>query len=137
MALPDSFIQELKARSDIVDVISSYVNLKRTGRNMVGLCPFHGEKTPSFHVNVENAYFHCFGCGAGGDVITFIRRIENLDYLDAVRLLAQRAGMTVPTEGVDDKAARVRARIFEANREAARFSTGCYTVRRGRRLWRT
>jgi DNA primase len=121
MALPDSFIQELKARSDIVDVISSYVNLKRTGRNMVGLCPFHGEKTPSFHVNVENAYFHCFGCGAGGDVITFIRRIENLDYLDAVRLLAQRAGMTVPTEGVDDKAARVRARIFEANREAARF----------------
>ena len=77
MALPDSFIQELKARSDIVDVISSYVNLKRTGRNMVGLCPFHGEKTPSFHVNVENASFHCFGCGAGGDVITFIRRIEN------------------------------------------------------------
>lgn len=121
MALPDSFIQELKARSDIVDVISSYVNLKRTGRNMVGLCPFHGEKTPSFHVNVENAYFHCFGCGAGGDVITFIRRIENLDYLDAVRLLAQRAGMTVPMEGVDDKTARIRARIFEANREAARF----------------
>ena len=121
MALPDSFIQELKARSDIVDVISSYVNLKRTGRNMVGLCPFHGEKTPSFHVNVENAYFHCFGCGAGGDVITFIRRIENLDYMDAVRLLAQRAGMTVPTEGVDDKTARIRARIFEANREAARF----------------
>lgn len=121
MALPDSFIQELKARSDIVDVISNYVNLKRTGRNMVGLCPFHGEKTPSFHVNVENAYFHCFGCGAGGDVITFIRRIENLDYLDAVRLLAQRAGMTVPSEGVDDKTARIRARIFEANREAARF----------------
>ena len=121
MALPDSFIQELKARSDIVDVISSYVNLKRTGRNMVGLCPFHGEKPPSFHVNVENAYFHCFGCGAGGDVITFIRRIENLDYLDAVRLLAQRAGMTVPMGGVDDKTGRIRARIFEANREAARF----------------
>lgn len=121
MALPDSFIQELKARSDIVDIISGYVNLKRTGRNMVGLCPFHGERTPSFHVNVENAYFHCFGCGAGGDVITFIRRIENLDYIDAVKLLAQRAGLAVPTEGLDDKTARVRARIFEANREAARF----------------
>ena len=121
MALPDSFIQELKARSDIADVISGYVNLKRTGRNMVGLCPFHGEKTPSFHVNVENAYFHCFGCGAGGDVITFIRRIENLDYIDAVKLLAQRAGLSMPADGVDDKTARVRARIFEANREAARF----------------
>lgn len=121
MALPDSFMQELKARSDIVDIISGYVNLKRAGRNMVGLCPFHGEKTPSFHVNVENAYFHCFGCGAGGDVITFIRRIENLDYIDAVKLLAQRAGLTVPLDGVDDRTARIRARIFEANREAARY----------------
>lgn len=121
MILPDSFIQELKARSDIVDIVSGYVNLKRSGRNMVGLCPFHGEKTPSFNVNVENGFFHCFGCGAGGDVITFVRQIENLDYIDAVRFLAQRAGMQLPEEGRDDGRARIRSRVFEANREAARL----------------
>ena len=75
MYYSDEIIEEVRSRNDIVDVISSYVNLKRTGRNMVGLCPFHGEKTPSFHVNVENAYFHCFGCGAGGDGIVCRRGI--------------------------------------------------------------
>jgi DNA primase len=121
MPLPDQFLQELKARSDIVDVVSGYVNLKRRGRNMVGLCPFHGEKTPSFNLYPENGSFYCFGCGVGGDVITFIRRIENLDYLDAVKFLAQRAGMQMPEDGRDEGQARVRGRIFEANREAARF----------------
>ena len=93
MPFPDSFLQELKLRSDITEIASSYVNLKRHGRNMVGLCPFHGEKTPSFNIYTESGSFYCFGCGAGGDVITFIMKIENLDYVEAVKFLAQRAGM--------------------------------------------
>ena len=121
MPLPELFLQELKARSDIVDVVSSYVNLRRRGRNMVGLCPFHSEKTPSFNLYPENGSFYCFGCGAGGDVITFIRRIENLDYMEAVRFLAQRAGLEVPEHQADDGMAKIRARILEINRETARF----------------
>ncbi|HIS68404.1 MAG TPA: DNA primase [Candidatus Gallacutalibacter stercoravium] len=121
MPLPDSFLQELKARCDITEVVSGYVNLKRRGRNMVGLCPFHGEKTPSFNIYPENGSFYCFGCGVGGDVITFIRRIENLDYIEAVKFLAQRAGLQMPEDGRDQGMSRIRSRIFEANREAARF----------------
>lgn len=121
MALPDSFLQELKMRNDITEVVSSYVNVKRRGRNMVGLCPFHGEKTPSFNVYTENGSFYCFGCGAGGDVITFIMKIENLDYMEAVRFLAQRAGMQMPEHTYDESMGNLRTRIYEANREAARF----------------
>ena len=121
MPIPEEFIQELKMRCDITDVISSYVNLKKAGRNLVGLCPFHNEKTPSFSVSPQNGFFHCFGCGVGGDVITFIKRIENLDYLDAVKLLAQRAGMAVPEENGNRGMTALRNRIYEANREAARF----------------
>ena len=108
-------------RNDIANVISGYVNLKRRGRNMVGLCPFHGEKTASFTVYPETDSFFCFGCHAGGDVISFIRRIENLDYIDAVKLLAQRAGMDMPENSYDDSMQKLRLRIYEANREAARF----------------
>jgi len=75
MAFPESFLQDLKMRNDITDVVSGYVNLKRRGRNMVGLCPFHGEKTPSFNVYTENGSFYCFGCGVGGDVISFKLKI--------------------------------------------------------------
>lgn len=121
MPIPEEFIQELKMRSNIADVIGSYVNLKKAGRNLVGLCPFHNEKTPSFSVSSENGFFHCFGCGVGGDVITFIKRIENLDYIDAVKLLAQRAGMTVPEDNSSQGMMQLRNRIYEANREAARF----------------
>lgn len=121
MAFPESFLQDLKMRSDITDIVSSYVSLKRRGRNMVGLCPFHGEKTPSFNVYTENGSFYCFGCGAGGDVITFIMRIENLDYVEAVKFLAQRAGLEMPQDTYDDSMSRLRTRVFEANREAARF----------------
>lgn len=121
MAFPESFLQDLKMRSDITDIVSSYVGLKRRGRNMVGLCPFHGEKTPSFNVYTENGSFYCFGCGAGGDVITFIMRIENLDYVEAVKFLAQRAGLEMPQDTYDDSMSRLRTRVFEANREAARF----------------
>ena len=121
MPLPDDFLQELKARCDMVDVASSYMNLKRGGRNMVGLCPFHGEKTPSFNIYPENGSFYCFGCGAGGDVITFIRKIENLDYIEAVRFLAQRAGIDMPENSYDEGLSNLRKRIYEANREAGRF----------------
>lgn len=121
MALPDSFLQELKSRCDITDIISGYVNLKRRGRNLVGLCPFHSEKTASFNVYPENGSFYCFGCGVGGDVITFVMKIENLDYIEAVKFLAQRAGLEMPENTYDDGMAKLRTRILEANREAARF----------------
>lgn len=121
MALPEDFLQELRFKNNISDVISGYVNLRRRGRNMVGLCPFHGEKTPSFTVYPETDSFYCFGCGVGGDVIGFIRRAENLDYIDAVKLLAQRAGMEMPEDSYDDSVQKLRLRIYEANREAARF----------------
>lgn len=121
MPLPEAFLSELKDRSDISDVASMYVNLKRRGRNLVGLCPFHGEKTPSFTVYPENGSFYCFGCGAGGDVITFIRKIENLDYIDAIKFLSQRAGLDMPEDSYDNSISELRRRIFEANREAGRF----------------
>lgn len=121
MALPDYFLQELKMRSDLADIAASYVNLKRKGKNMVGLCPFHNEKTPSFNIYTDNGSFYCFGCQAGGDVITFIMKIENLDYIEAVRFLAQRVGLTMPEDGVDDGLSKLRTRILEVNRAAARF----------------
>lgn len=121
MPLPEAFLQELKARSELSEVAASYVNLRHSGRNLVGLCPFHNEKSPSFNIYSENGSFYCFGCGAGGDVITFIRRIENLDYMEAVRFLAQRAGLQVPEGNIDDGMSRLKARILEINREAARF----------------
>lgn len=121
MALSDSFLQELKMKTDIEDVISTYVTLKRRGATLVGLCPFHNEKTPSFTVYLATQSFYCFGCGAGGDAITFVKKIENLDYLDAVKTLALRAGLQMPQEGFDDSLSKRRRRILEMNREAARF----------------
>ncbi|MBQ7088544.1 MAG: DNA primase [Clostridia bacterium] len=122
MALPDSFIQELLSKNDIESVASSYVAFKRRGRNLVGLCPFHGEKTASFNLYPETNSFYCFGCGAGGDVITFVKKIENLDYIDAVKFLADRCGMKMPEQkNENDQVSRMRLRILEANREAARL----------------
>lgn len=122
MALPESFLQELLAKNDIESVASSYVSFKRRGRNLVGLCPFHGEKTASFNLYPETSSFYCFGCGAGGDVITFIKRIENLDYIDAIKFLADRSGMKMPEQrNENDQTSRLRMRILEANREAARL----------------
>ena len=91
MPLPDGFIEEIKFKNDIIDVISSYVNLKRRGRNFVGLCPFHNEKTPSFNVYLQSNSFYCFGCGVGGDIITFIEKIENLNYIEAVKFTTDSA----------------------------------------------
>lgn len=117
--IPREYITELVQRSDIVDVVQSYVQLRRRGRTHTGLCPFHNEKTPSFVVYPETQSFYCFGCGAGGDVITFIKRINNVDYVEAVKFLAGRAGMPLPEE--DDQTGRLRTRILGANKDAARF----------------
>ncbi|MEG1773664.1 MAG: CHC2 zinc finger domain-containing protein, partial [Oscillospiraceae bacterium] len=117
--IPESFIEELKYRSDIEQIISPYVQLKRAGRHLTGLCPFHSEKTPSFVVYPENQSFYCFGCGAGGDVVTFVRKSENLEYLEALRFLAQKAGMTLPEDAENDEAGRMRLRLLECNRESA------------------
>ena len=121
MALSEEFLLELKSRNDIESVVSSYVTIKRGGRNPKGLCPFHNEKTPSFTLYPENGSFYCFGCGTGGDVIRFIRLIENLDYIDAVRFLADRCGMQMPVEGYDDSAAKLKQQVLAINRETARY----------------
>lgn len=121
MRISERFIQELQDKIDIETVISSQVNLKRRGKTLVGLCPFHNEKTPSFTVYPESRSFYCFGCGAGGDVITFVRRIENLDYIEAVKAVAQMAGVSMPEDGYDDTLSKQRQRLLSANREAARF----------------
>lgn len=117
----DEFLTELRARTDIEQLISPYVALRRRGKNLVGLCPFHNEKTPSFTVYPESQSFYCFGCGAGGEAISFVRRAENLDYTEAVKYLCDRAGMAMPTEGYDSSLAEKRKRIYDINREAARF----------------
>lgn len=129
--IPESFIQELKYYSDIEQIISSYVHLTRRGRNLVGLCPFHSEKTPSFTVYPDNQSFYCFGCGAGGDVVTFVRRAENLEYVEALRFLAEKCGMAMPEEVQDDGAAMRKTRILEINREAARMFHRCLLSAQG------
>ena len=117
--IPHEYVEEVVRRNDITDVVGSYVQLRHRGRTHTGLCPFHSEKTPSFVVYPETQSFYCFGCGAGGDVITFIKKISNLDYVEAVKLLAGRAGMPLPEE--DDKVGRLRSRVLGINRAAARF----------------
>ncbi len=122
MAFSEDFLSELRTRADMESVASSYVTLKRRGRILTGLCPFHNEKTPSFTVYPETQSYYCFGCGNGGDVITFIKNIENLDYTEAVRLLADRVGLAVPQDsGYDAGLYEKRRRMFEANRLAARY----------------
>ena len=125
MAISERFIQELQERVDIEEVISSHITLRRRGKTLVGLCPFHNEKTPSLTVYPDTNSFYCFGCGAGGDVISFIRRIDNLDYVEAVKTVAQMAGMSMPEDGYDDTLAKRRMRLLAANREAARFFNTC------------
>lgn len=121
MAIPEEVINEIKYRNDIENVISPYVNLKRRGKNLVGLCPFHNEKTPSFTVYPENGSFYCYGCGIGGDVFSFVRQIENLDYIEAVKLLAERSGVVLPQDGYDDSMQKLKNTVFEINRETAKF----------------
>ena len=123
--IPHEYIEELTRRTDIVELVGSYVQLKRKGRLYGGLCPFHSEKSPSFYVYPDTQSFYCFGCGAGGDAITFTKKINSIDYPEAVKLLAARAGMPEPQE--DDKTGRMRSRILSMNKEAARFFHACLT----------
>lgn len=122
MPLPPEFLAEVKYRNNLADVVSSYVNLKKQGANFSGLCPFHNEKTPSFTIFSNTDSYYCFGCGAGGDVITFVRQIENLDYIETIRFLAAKAGLNMPEDDAKSSAeSKVKQKIFEINREAAKF----------------
>ncbi|MBR2876604.1 MAG: DNA primase [Clostridia bacterium] len=123
--LSDDFLEQIRDRNDIESVISGYVELKRRGRNLVGLCPFHNEKTASFTVYPETSSYYCFGCHAGGDVITFIRNIENLDYVDSVKFLADRSGIKMPDDNLDDTVHEKRKLTYELNRAAAKFFHEC------------
>ena len=111
MALPDSFLLKLKQNNPIDSIMSSYTRLIRRGHNYVCLCPFHSEKTPSCTVYTDSDSFYCFGCQAGGDVITFIMKIENLDYIEAVKLLAERGGIPMPDENLSSDYSRLKSRV--------------------------
>ena len=137
--IPHEYIEELTRRTDIVELVGSYVQLKRKGRLYGGLCPFHSEKSPSFYVYPDTQSFYCFGCGAGGDAITFAKKINSIDYPEAVKMLAARAGMPEPQE--DDKTGRMRSHILSMNKEAARFFHACLNstveeARQARAYWR-
>ncbi len=137
--IPHEYIEELTRRTDIVELVGSYVQLKRKGRLYGGLCPFHSEKTPSFYVYPDTQSFYCFGCGAAGDAISFAQKINSISYPEAVKLLAGRAGMPEPQE--DDKTGRMRSRILSMNKEAARFFHACLNssveeARQARAYWR-
>lgn len=119
--LSDVFLEELRTACPIETVMGSYVNLIRRGRTYVCSCPFHSEKTPSCTIYPEQQSFYCYGCGAGGDAITFIRRIENLSFMEAVEVLAKRCGLAVPESKEDARRSQTRARTFAINREAANF----------------
>lgn len=121
MSFPQNFLDELIARSDIVDVVGNYVHLTKKGSNLFGLCPFHSEKTGSFSVAPDKQIYYCFGCKKGGGVVNFVMDEENLSFPDAVRFLAKRAGMEVPEEEGDREAGRRRQRLLDLNRDAARF----------------
>ena len=119
----DELLDEIKSKNDIVDIVSQYVVLKRTGRNYMGLCPFHKEKSGSFCVSPDKQIFHCFGCGVGGNVFHFISKIENLNFKESVEMLANRAGVELPISGnfEDDKLAKLKSRVYEVNKCAAEF----------------
>ena len=121
MAFPQAFMDELMARNDIVDVVGTYVPLTSKSGSFWGCCPFHNEKTPSFHVLQDKQIYYCFGCKKGGGVVNFIMEEENLSYGEAVRFLAKRAGMEVPEDNTDREASRYRQRLLELNRDAARY----------------
>lgn len=123
--IPREIIEEIVYRTDISDLIGSYVTLKRAGSNMNGLCPFHSERTPSFTVFPNTKSFYCFGCGAGGDAITFVMRAENLDYPSAIEVLASRAGVSIPQDRSEAESGVSRKRIYEMNLAAAKFFRQC------------
>ena len=123
MRYSDELLDEIKSKNDIIDIVSQYVVLKRAGRNYMGLCPFHKEKSPSFCVSPDKQIFHCFGCGVGGNVIHFIGKIENLNFIESLELLANRAGIELPKSGnaEDDRISKLKSRVYELNKCAAEF----------------
>ena len=120
MAIPDRFLDELIARTDIVDLVSESVRLTKKGRNYWGLCPFHSEKTPSFSVSADKQIYKCFGCGKGGGAINFVMELDNLPFRDAVAVLAKRAGLEVPDSGYSAGAKERREKLLAINKQAAR-----------------
>ena len=124
MAIPREIIEEILYRTDIESLVGSYVSLKRSGSNLVGLCPFHSERSPSFNVSPSKKMFYCFGCGAGGDAITFVMKAENLDYVEAIEFLAAKVGITIPQDGKAE-VGMSRRRVFDMNLEAAKFFRNC------------
>lgn len=123
MRYSDELIDEIRNRNDIVDVISQYVVLKRSGRNFFGLCPFHKEKSPSFSVSPDKQIFHCFGCGVGGNVFHFVSKIENISFREALEMLAEKAGVELPTleSDADNKLIQLKSKVYEINKCAAEF----------------
>ena len=135
MYYEEDFVEEVRQRSDVVDIISSYVNLKRTGSNYVGLCPFHNEKTASFSVSPSKQMYYCFGCGAGGNVFTFLMEYENLTFVEALERLAEQAGMELPEKGNsenDRKRRDLRDSILEVNKLAANYYFACLKSEQGK-----
>lgn len=132
MRFSEEFLSELRARTDIEELVGKYTEIKHRGsRTPVALCPFHSEKTPSFVIYRDTQSYYCFGCGAGGDAVTFVKNIERLDYTEAVRFLCERAGMHMPLDPVDDAYNKLRRRCYEANRETARFYYSCLVSPKG------
>lgn len=132
--IPPETVEEIKYRNDIVSVVSAYVDLKPAGSNLVGLCPFHSEKTPSFTVFRSTGTCHCFGCGQGGDVVSFIRLIENVDYVEALELLAKRAGVTIPSDNTEVRSGGVSSkRILAMNKDAARIFNAALFLPEGKK----
>lgn len=119
----DEIIEEVRQTNDIVDIISQYMHLKRSGRNYFGLCPFHNEKSPSFSVSPDKQIFHCFGCGVGGNVFTFLTKIEGINFIEAVQTLAERANIQLPTleNNVDSAREELKAKVFKVNEFTANY----------------
>ena len=122
VVINDEIIEKVNDSSDLVDVVSQYLPLKKAGSNYIGLCPFHNEKTPSFSVSPSKQLFYCFGCGEGGDVISFIMKMENLSFVEAVKFLADKQGIPLEeNKKIDKKLVLEKEKIYRINKEAARF----------------
>ena len=124
MRYPEEVVEEVRMKNDIVDVISGYVKLQKKGSNYFGLCPFHNEKSPSFSVSPSKQMYYCFGCGAGGNVITFVMEYENYSFMEALQMLADRAGVALPKQEYSKEAkeaADLRTALLEINRMAANY----------------
>ncbi len=138
MYYSDELIEEVRTKNDIVDVISGYVQLQKKGSSYFGLCPFHNEKSPSFSVSRGKQMYYCFGCGAGGNVFTFMMEYENYSFVEAVRYLADRAGVELPEKEYSEEAkkkAGVRATLLEINKAAAQFFYAQLKREQGEQHW--